>query len=91
MKNAKELILEFTAFSIRDPKKAAEMFPNDGASEMPYLAFDTPDQAFGEYEFTAVSSKTGRSANKLPGLRHLAINRRCTSGSLWSISMTMYF
>jgi hypothetical protein len=26
MKNAKELMLEYTASSIRDPKKAAEMF-----------------------------------------------------------------
>jgi hypothetical protein len=26
MKNAKELMLEYTAFSFRDPKKAAEMF-----------------------------------------------------------------
>ena len=34
MKNAKELMLEFTAFSIRDPKKAAEMFAEDGAFEM---------------------------------------------------------
>ena len=100
-KNAKELMLEFTAFSFRDPKKAAEMFAEDGAFEMPYLAtfgipsqykgrdaiagfvqfvrdlypgfefenikvlIDTPDQAFGEYEFTAVSSKTGRSVHQL--------------------------
>ncbi len=92
MKTAKELMLEYTAFSIRDPKKAAEMFAEDGAFEMPYLAtfgipsqyrgrdaiaglfqsvralypgfqfenikvlIDTPDQAFGEFEFTAVSS-----------------------------------
>jgi len=26
MKNAKELMLEYTAYSFRDPKKAAEMF-----------------------------------------------------------------
>jgi len=101
MKNAKELMLEFTAFSFRDPKKAAEMFAEDGAFEMPYLAtfgfpaqykgrdaiarffqlvrdlypgfefenikvlIDTPEQAFGEYEFTAVSSKTGRSVHQL--------------------------
>ena len=37
-KNAKELMLEFTAFSLRDPKKAAEMFAEDGAFEIPYLA-----------------------------------------------------
>jgi hypothetical protein len=38
MKNPKELMLEFTAFSFRDPKKAAEMFADDGTFEMPYLA-----------------------------------------------------
>src|ERR1700678_3164118 len=38
MKNAKELMLEYTAFSFRDPKKAAEMFTEDGAFELPYLA-----------------------------------------------------
>jgi uncharacterized protein len=37
MKNAKELLLEFTAFSFRDPEKAAAMFKEDGAFEMPYL------------------------------------------------------
>ncbi len=30
MKNAKELMLEYTAFSFREPKKAAEMFAEDG-------------------------------------------------------------
>ena len=101
MKNAKELMLEFTASSFRDPQKAAEMFAEDGAFEMPYLAsfgvpseykgrdaiagffrfvrdlfpsvelenikvlIDTPEQAFGEYEFTGVSSKTGRSVHQL--------------------------
>ena len=28
--------LEYTAFSFRDPKKAAEMFAEDGAFELPY-------------------------------------------------------
>ena len=101
MKNAKELMLEFTASSFMDPQKAAEMFAEDGAFEMPYLAsfgvpseykgrdaiagffrfvrdlfpsfelenikvlIDTPEQAFGEYEFTGVSSKTGRSVHQL--------------------------
>src|SRR5437879_1038421 len=37
MKNAKELLEEFTAASFRDPKKAAGMFTEDGAFEMPYL------------------------------------------------------
>ena len=35
MKNAKELMLEYTAFSFREPKKAAEMFAEDGAFELP--------------------------------------------------------
>jgi hypothetical protein len=34
MKNAKELLEEFTAVSFRDPKKAAEMFTEDGAFEI---------------------------------------------------------
>jgi hypothetical protein len=37
MKNARELLEEFTAASFRDPTKAAEMFTDDGAFEMPYL------------------------------------------------------
>ncbi len=47
MKDAKELLEEFTATSFRDPKKAAEMFSEDGAFEMPYLeSFGIP----GRYE-----------------------------------------
>src|SRR5213593_1236341 len=101
MKSAKELLEEFTAASFRDPKKAAQMFTEDGAFEMPYLEslgvpgryegreaiegffrfvrevypnmdlenikvmIDTPEQAFAEYEFTAQSSKTGRTINEL--------------------------
>ena len=37
MTNARQLLEEFTASSFRDPKKAAEMFAEDGAFEMPYL------------------------------------------------------
>ena len=101
MKNAQELLEEFTAASFRDPKKAAEMFTDDGAFEMPYLEgvglpgryegreaiegffrsvrelypdmdlenvkvmMDTPEQVFAEYEFTAQSSKTGRTIHLL--------------------------
>ena len=101
MKDAKELLEEFTAESFRDPKKAAEMFAEDGAFEMPYLEslgvpgryegreaierffrfvrdvypdmdlenikimIDTPGQVFAEYEFTAQSSKTGRTIHEL--------------------------
>jgi len=38
MKTAKELILAYTAYSFRDPNKAAEMFSEDGAFELPYVA-----------------------------------------------------
>jgi ketosteroid isomerase-like protein len=38
MKDARQLLEEFTASSFRDPKKAAEMFAENGAFEMPYLA-----------------------------------------------------
>src|SRR6476620_572898 len=101
MKNAKELLEEFTATSFRDPKQAAEMFTDDSAFEIPYLEsvglpgryegreaiegvfrfvrelypdmdlekikvlLDTPEQAFAEYEFTAQSSKTGRTIHQL--------------------------
>ena len=101
MKNAKKLLEDFTATSFRDPKKAAEMFSEDGAFEMPYLEsfgspgryegreaiegvfrsvrelypdmdlenikvmIDTPEQTFAEYEFTAQSSKTGRTIHEL--------------------------
>src|SRR5258708_40005397 len=112
MKNTKELMLEYTAFSFRDPKTAAEMFAEDGAFELPYLAtfglptqyrgrdaiagffqsvldiypgfkfenttvlIDTPDQAFAEFEATAVSSKTGRSVHQLFFARLVAENGR---------------
>ena len=101
MKNARDLLEEFTAALFRDPKKAAEMFTEDGAFEMPYLEsfgipgryegreaiegffrfvrevypdmdlenikvmIDTPEQAFAEYEFTAQSSKPGRTIHEL--------------------------
>jgi hypothetical protein len=48
MKNAKELMLEYTAFSFRDPKKAAGMFAEDGAFELPYLStFELPTEYRG--------------------------------------------
>jgi hypothetical protein len=37
MKNARHLLEEFTASPFRDPKKAAEMFAEDGAFETSYL------------------------------------------------------
>jgi len=47
-KNAKERMLEFNAFSFRDPKKAAEMFAEDGVFEMPYRAtFGVPSKYRG--------------------------------------------
>jgi hypothetical protein len=101
MKNARQLLEEFTAGSFRDPQQAAAMFAEDGVLEMPYLeslgfapsykgraeigdflkfvrglypdmdfqnvkvVMETPDQALGEYEFTTVSSKTGRVIHQL--------------------------
>jgi len=38
MKTAKDLMLAYTAYSFKDPSKAAEMFAEDGAFELPYLA-----------------------------------------------------
>ena len=112
MKNARELLEEFTASSFRDPKKAAEMFAEDGAFEMPYLEsvgvpgryegreaiegffrfvrevypdmdlenvkvmIETPEQAFAEYEFTAQSSKIGRTIRELIFGRLVAANGR---------------
>jgi len=37
LKNARQLLEEFTASSFRDTKKSSEMFAEDGAFEMPYL------------------------------------------------------
>ncbi|HEY6344476.1 MAG TPA: nuclear transport factor 2 family protein [Bryobacteraceae bacterium] len=37
MKNARQLLEEYNAFSFRDPQIAADMFTNDGVFEMPYL------------------------------------------------------
>jgi hypothetical protein len=50
-KNASELLREFTTFSMRDPQKAAEMFAEEGAFEMPYLAdFGFPPRYAGRAE-----------------------------------------
>jgi len=97
MKNRKRTARGVHRCIVPDPKKAAEMFSEDGAFEMPYLEsvgvpgryegreasrgssasfaksisdmdlenvkimIDTPEQVFAEYEFTAQSSKTGRT------------------------------
>ncbi|MDQ2832408.1 MAG: nuclear transport factor 2 family protein [Acidobacteriota bacterium] len=37
MKNAKQVLEEFTALSLRDPEEASAMFSENGAFEMPYL------------------------------------------------------
>jgi hypothetical protein len=37
MKHARQLLEEFTASSFREPRKATEMFAENGAFEMPYL------------------------------------------------------
>jgi hypothetical protein len=56
MKDARELLEEFTAASVRDPKKAAEMFTEDGAFEIPYL----------EALAARLTSDTRRSVAALP-------------------------
>jgi hypothetical protein len=88
MKNAKELLEEFTAASFRDPKKAAGMFSDEGFfrfvrdvyPEMDLenikVMIDTPEQVFAEYEFTAQSSKTGRTIHELFFGRLVAENGR---------------
>ena len=51
MKNARQLLEEFTASSFRDPQKAAEMFAEDGAFEMPYLeSLGFPSRYIGREE-----------------------------------------
>jgi len=37
MKTARQLLEDYNAFSFRDPRRAAEMFADDGAFEMPYF------------------------------------------------------
>ena len=37
MKTARQLLEKFIVSSFRDPKRAAEMYSEDGAFEMPYL------------------------------------------------------
>ena len=63
MKNAKELMLEFTAFSFRDPRKTAEMFAEDGAFEMPYLAtFGIPSEYKGRDAIAGFSNSCAISS-----------------------------
>jgi len=71
MKNAKELMLEYTAFSFREPKKAAEMFAEDGAFELPYLAtFGLPTEYKGRDAiagfFQSCSTSTPASNSRIP-------------------------
>jgi len=57
MKNAKELMLEYTAFSLKNPKTAAEMFAEDGAFELPYLAtFGLPTEYRGRNAIAGFSN-----------------------------------
>ena len=72
MKSARALLEEFTAASFRDPKKAAEMFTETWRLR----DIDTPEQVFAEYEFTARSSKTGRTIHELFFGRLVAENGR---------------
>jgi ketosteroid isomerase-like protein len=51
MKNARQLLEEFTTSSFRDPRKAAEMFAEDGVFEMPYLeSLGFPSRYIGREE-----------------------------------------
>ena len=64
MKTARELLEEFTAASFRDPRKAAEMFTEHGAFEMPYL--ESLGVA-GRYEgHEAIEGSSGSSATSIP-------------------------
>ena len=54
MKNAKELMLEYTASSIRDPKKTTEMFAEDGAFEMPQRTHDYDEIARYKESFPGI-------------------------------------
>src|SRR5580692_7929767 len=62
MKNAKELMLEYTAF-----------YPGFQFENTKVL-IDTPEQVFAEFEATAVSSKTGRIVHQLFFSRLVAEN-----------------
>jgi len=130
MKNARQLLEDFTAGSFRSPRQAAAMFAEDGVLEMPYLesmgivprhegraaiesflsfvrdlypdmdfadvkvVMETPDQALGEYGFTAVSSKTGRTIHQLFFGRLMAENGEIKllreSLNLVELSMAIY-
>lgn len=51
MKNARQLLEEFTTSSFRDPRKAAQMFAEDGVFEMPYLeSLGFPSRYIGREE-----------------------------------------
>ena len=56
MKNAKELMLEYTAFSVRHPKKAAEMF----ALSRTESVLPTPIQSLPKWS-------SSRTVTRLPG------------------------
>jgi len=58
MKNTRQLLEEFIDTSSRDIYACLEF-------ENLQILIDTPDQVFAEYEFTAISSKTGRRIHQL--------------------------
>jgi len=65
VKNAKELLEEFTAASFRDPTKAAEMFSEEGAFEMPYLeSFAIPGRYEGREALNRSSQSTSSPRNR---------------------------
>jgi hypothetical protein len=51
MKDAKSLLVEFTASSFEDPRPVLELFSEHGAFEMPYLSdFGVPPRFAGRSE-----------------------------------------
>ena len=57
MKNARQLLEDYNAFSFRDPRKAAEMFADYGAFEMPYFeSLGVPSRYQGYEQVRAAKS-----------------------------------
>ena len=99
MKNAKELLLEFTGFSFKDPEKAAAMFAKDGAFEMPYLTtFGSGNFLLGEWRLhksdgsfknsAAVTSSFGgfrklKQGERTKSLKFAICNTRASPRRIW--------
>ena len=65
MKNSKALLLEYLA-SVRDPERAASLFADDGAFELPFLrSLGVGSRYTGRGEITALTSCSNRSDHRL--------------------------